>query len=43
MAPGFSDALLGELISGKAIKGNEDERRKKGSRIISDAVAAHCR
>lgn len=43
MAPGFTDALLGELISGKAIKGSEDERREKGSKIISDAVAVHCR
>jgi hypothetical protein len=42
MAPGFTDALLGELISGKAIKGNETERKKKGSKIISDAVAKHC-
>jgi hypothetical protein len=43
MAPGFTDALLGEVISGKAINCNEVERRKKGSKIISDAVKEHCK
>jgi YD repeat-containing protein len=41
---GLSDAFLGEVISGKPIKGKtEDERRKKGSDIISDAVAENCK
>ncbi len=42
LAPGFSDAFLGELISGKAIKGSEEERKKKGSQIINDAIKANC-
>ena len=41
-APGFTDALLGELISGKAIKGSEEERKKKGSQILTDFVVKHC-
>ncbi len=39
---GASDALLGEAISGKDIQGSADERRKKGSEIITKAVEKAC-
>jgi len=39
---GASDALLGEIISGKAITGSADERRKKGSELINREIAKSC-
>jgi hypothetical protein len=42
-ARGFSDALLGEVISGKPITGTDSERRIKGSTIISEAIAKNCK
>jgi RHS repeat-associated protein len=40
---GATDARLGEAISGKKITGNEDERRDKGSKTISDFVRDKCK
>jgi RHS repeat-associated protein len=39
---GASDALLGEIISGRAIKGDEETRRRRGSEIISAAITQNC-
>ena len=39
---GASDALFGELISGKPITGTDAERRSKGSGIINKALEEHC-
>jgi RHS repeat-associated protein len=41
--PGFTDALLGEIISGRPVEGKTDaEKRKKGSKIINAAVEDNC-
>ncbi len=39
---GASDALLGEVMSGKDIKGTDDARRKKGSEIINKKIEEYC-
>lgn len=39
----FSDALLGEIISGKPVSGKTDgEKQKNGSKIINKAVEKNC-
>ena len=40
---GFTDELLGEVISGKRAKGSEAARRKWGSKIINAAVQSDCK